>query len=153
MKKLLIGLFLTIFISPLYGQKGGTIDINSNRMEVDSGKSVITFYDDVVARRDDLTLFSAVLKVYYKESSADKKKDVDYIVAEGNVKVVQGMRVATGNEAKFYKDKEIIILTGDPATVKEDDNQISGNKVTIYLKENKSVVEGNRPRVIFKIGE
>ncbi len=153
MRKLFFIIFIFLLTTASYAQKGGTIDINSNRMEVDLGKNIITFYDDVVAKRDDLTLYASLLKVHYKELTPDKKKDVDYIIAEGNVRIVQGVRIATGDEARFYKDKDIIVLTGKPATVKEDNNQISGSKVTIYIKENKSVVEGDRPRVIFKIGE
>ncbi|MCX7990697.1 MAG: hypothetical protein N2999_01480 [Proteobacteria bacterium] len=146
--------FVIFFMSSSvgYSQKGKTIDINSNRMEMENNKNLITFIDDVVVKRDDLTLYCSKLYVYYTEDQ-NKKRDVDYIIAQGNIKIIQGPKTATGDEARFYKDKEIIILTGNPAIVKEGDNVVNGNKITIYLNENKSVIEGNRPRVIFKTGE
>lgn len=153
MKKYIAIFLLFYLFSISYAQKWEAIDINSNRMEMESSKNLITFYDDVVVKRGDLTLHSSVLKVYYKEEGKEKKRDVDYIIAEGNVKIIQGIRTATGDEARFYKDKDIIILTGNPSVVREGESEITGNKVTIYLKENKSVIEGSRPRVIFKMGD
>ncbi len=152
MKKIFILLIFFVMTTTSYSQKAKSIDINANRMEMDNNKNLITFFDDVVVKREDLTLYCSKLQVYYKEDE-NKKRDVDYIIAEGNIKILQGLRTATGNEARFYKNKEIIILTGNPATVKEGDNVINGDKITLYLNENKSVIEGNRPRVIFKIGE
>lgn len=152
MKKILFLIIFFVTTLDAYSQKGKTIDINSNKMEVENAKNLITFIDDVVVKRDDVTLYCAKLYVYYREDE-NKKKDVDYIIAEGNVKIIHGLRTATGNEARFYKDKDIIVLTGNPATVKEGENVINGNKITLYLNENKSVIEGNRPRVIFKLGD
>lgn len=153
MKKIILSvIFFLLLSSAGYSKKEKTIDINSNRMELENNKNLITFIDDVVVTRDGLTIYCDKLYVYYKED-VNKKRDVDYIIAEGNVRIVQDTKTAKGNEARFYRDSDMIILTGNPAEVREKDNIITGNKITLYLNENKSVIEGNRPRVIFKIGE
>lgn len=151
---------LSLFLNGSYlhaqstAKTADSIEINSNFMEMMDEKKLIIFTGDVVAKRGDMTLYSSKLDVYYIENPDTAKKDVDYMVAVGNVKIIQLDRTAVGDIAKYFKKEDMIILEGKPAMIKEkSENQITGNKVTFYIKENKSLVEGNRPRIIFKTGE
>lgn len=154
--KIFVIVFLCFFILSIYKVYAveNVVDINANLMEVIDDKKTIIFTGDVVAKKGDITLYCAKLDVFYNENSETKKKEIDYMIAKGNVKIVQTNRMAMGDIAKYFNKEDIIILEGNPAKVKEKgENEVTGNKITFYLKNNRSVVEGNRPRVIFKLGE
>lgn len=150
---MVILLFLMIF-SNVRAQDKNVVDINANLMELMEDKKMIIFTGDVVAKRADVTLYCSKLEVFYTENEKTKKKDIDYMIAKGDVKVVQKDRVAKGDLGKYLNKEDIIILEGNPVTVTEKgENQIIANKITFFMKENKSTVEGKRPRVIFKTGD
>jgi lipopolysaccharide export system protein LptA len=65
------------------------------------------------------------------------------IVAAGNVKVVQLDRRATSQKAIFYQEENKVVLEGD-AVLREGDNVIRGERVTYYIDEQRSVVEGKK---------
>jgi lipopolysaccharide export system protein LptA len=154
--KILIFLsFILVIASIAYSSdKNSVVDINSNLMELMEDKKMIIFSGDVVAKKGDITLYCSRLEVFYNENPTTKKREIDYMVAKGNVKIVQGEKIAKGDIGKYYQKEDMIILEGNPVTITEKgENQITGNKVTFFMKENRSTIEGNRPRVIFKSGE
>lgn len=165
MDKIMLGenrkniIFLIIFcvciISNIsFAQNQDFIDINANVMEMQDDKKLIIFTGDVVAKKQNLNLYCDKLNVYYTEDTKTKKRDVDYMIAEGKVKIMQFDKVAIGDTAKYFKNEDLIVLEGEPAIIREgNDNEVRGNKVTFYVKENKSIVEGNRPKVIFRLGD
>lgn len=155
MAKTKLVLFLIYIFCLSYPASGQDfIDINANLMEMHDDKKLIIFTGDVVAKKQNVNLYCDKLQVYYLEGEKTKKRDVDYMIAEGKVKIIQLDKVATGDIAKYFKKEDMIILEGKPAVVKEGDtNEIRGDKVVFYIKQNKSVVEGNRPKVIFRIGD
>ncbi len=151
--KLIMFVVISFFVFIPYVFAQHYIDINSNVMEMHEEKKLIIFTGDVVAKRQNMNLYCDKLNVYYVEGE-DKKRDVERLEAEGNVKLIQLDKVATGNSAKYFKSEELIILEGNPAVLKEaGGNEVRGKKITFYVKQNKSVVEGDRPKVIFKIGD
>lgn len=140
------------FLSRAFAQE--FIDINANMMEMHDDKKLIIFTGDVVAKKQNINLYCDKLNVYYTEDEKTKKRDVEHMLAEGKVKIIQLDKVATGDTAKYFKKDDMIILEGKPAVVREGEtNEIRGDKVVFYIKQNKSIVEGNRPKVIFKIGD
>lgn len=152
--KVLIILLILLFFKNVNAQDKNVVDINANLMEFMEDKKMIVFTGDVVAKRADMTLYCSKLEVFYTENEKTKKKDIDYMIAKGDVKVVQKDRVAKGDIGKYLQKEDIIILEGNPVTVTEKgENQIIANKITFFMKENKSTVEGKRPRVIFKMGD
>jgi lipopolysaccharide transport protein LptA len=68
-------------------------------------------------------------------------QEIEKITAKGNVKIVQGDWVATGDTMDFNADERIVILAGGARTWKGQ-NMVSGEKIVLYLDEGKSVVEG-----------
>ena len=70
---------------------------------------------------------------------ADRIKEV---VAEGRVKIRKGDRIAEGRRAVFDHDKQTIVLS-DGAVLHEGQNQVAGDRIIVYLQEERSVVEGS----------
>jgi len=142
----LIGSSLTLAqTKPLY--------IQSDSMEVDQNERVITFKGHVNAKQEDIRLQAELMRVYYinnndtPDSGKEMKKSIEHIEAEGHVVITQENRKAIGEKAIFYKiPEEKIILTGDPELL-EGKNVIKGERVIIYLKENKMVVLGGKQPV------
>jgi lipopolysaccharide export system protein LptA len=133
------------------------VDITSDSLEVDDKHGVFVFRGEVVAKQDSATIYSEQLDVYYtkkvdtdtqadEEDSAQSRK-IEKIVARGSVRIVQEERIATGERAEFVYAEGCVILTGSP-TVIQGDNTIAGEKITVYLDEERSIVEGGaRERV------
>jgi len=146
--------FLTsaVFAEKNKGKKQSeAIRITSEKMEVRDQKGTVVFKGNVVAKKGNLTIYSDVLEVFYvkksgKPSSASGdargKRKLQKIVARGHLRIVQGKRRATAGEAIYYKPQEKIVLLKD-ARIWDGSNTIKGDKVTLFVNENRSVVESS----------
>jgi len=73
------------------------------------------------------------------EPSTSKQR-IKEIIAEGHVEITSGNRHATSNKAVYDETQRTLVLTGN-ARVQELSNWVSGERVTMYLDEKRSVVE------------
>jgi len=115
------------------------IDITSDTVEADQKTNTVIFKGNVIAKQEDITLYANTLTILYDPNTKKLKE----IVAVGNVKVVQLDRRATGQKATFDQDKNKVILDGE-AVVREGANVIRGERITFYVDEERSVVEGGK---------
>ena len=122
------------------------IVINSTTLEADNKKKTVTFTGDVDAQMDNFAVYCHKIVVYYEEApekkgSGEAGTKIDKIVATGDVKIVRAEGgVATGKKAVYYHLDEKLVLTGNPV-VKEKNNFVEGDRITLFLKEDRSVVE------------
>jgi lipopolysaccharide export system protein LptA len=95
-----------------------------------------------------MTIICEKLIVYYLDESANKesgKTDVriDKIVATGKVKISRpDGTLAMSEKAVYYENDEKVVLTGRPV-VKQGNDFVEGSRITLYLKEKRSIVEGS----------
>jgi lipopolysaccharide export system protein LptA len=115
------------------------IDISSDSVEANQKENTVTFKGNVVARQGDTTLYSNTLVVTYDPNTKKMKE----IIAIGNVKVAQLERRATCQKATFQQDENKVVFDGE-AVVREGENVIRGERVTFYVDEERSVVEGGK---------
>jgi lipopolysaccharide export system protein LptA len=66
---------------------------------------------------------------------------VSLIEATGRVRIVKADGQATCRKAVYHGDEDKIVLTGDPVAWQKG-TKVSGEKITMYLAEERSVVEG-----------
>ncbi|HWP57217.1 MAG TPA: lipopolysaccharide transport periplasmic protein LptA [Candidatus Acidoferrales bacterium] len=118
--------------------KDAPIVITSDRMEVDRKKSTITYTGRVVAVQGEMTMQSKSLTASYSEDLKKMKE----IVAEGDVHITQGDRVATGSKSVFNEAAQTITLTGSPAVVKQGNNEVVGPRIIFYIQEDRAIAEG-----------
>ena len=118
------------------------IFITSDRLEVDQKKNTIIYKGHVVALQRDMTMRSEVLTAFYSPDMKGLKE----VIAEGKVHVTQGNRVATGSRAVFNGKDMTITLTGNPM-VRQGGKQVTGERITFYMEQDKAVVEGGTQRV------
>ncbi len=143
-------------------QKTTTV-ITSNTMTASSRENKVVFRENVKMVQDELIVHSDIMIVYFKEKSVrtsspvgqipseNSKNEIRVIEAKGHVRIAKGESRATCTRALYDKEEERIILLGTPV-VWEAGTRISGQKITMFLKENRSMVEGDT-RVIIEEGE
>ena len=137
------------------------IHISSRELEFRYEEKRVLYRGDVVAVQGDVTMKSDLLTVTYEDapatagavaktekpeqpeetSKAASKQKIKEIIAEGRVDITSGDRRATGKKAVFNELQRTVVLTGD-AHVQELGNWVSGERVTVYLDEKRSIVEG-----------
>ena len=113
------------------------IEITAARLFADSARNSVTFEGSVVAKQEDVTMFSDRLFADYSPGTGVIEK----IVADGNVRVIQEDREARAPHAEFYNMEQRIVMMGG-AEVTQGGNTLTGETATIYLRENRSVVSG-----------
>jgi lipopolysaccharide export system protein LptA len=70
---------------------------------------------------------------------------IDRIVAKGNVRMVQEDRVATGDEAIYYQDRDEVVLKGNPQLWRAE-NTLKGERIIFNLATKKVLVESSPQR-------
>lgn len=68
-------------------------------------------------------------------------RSVKQIEATGHVRIEKETGNATASKAVFDNNRRVVTLTGDPVAW-EKGTRVSGEKIIIYLDEDRSVVEG-----------
>ena len=135
-------LFLIIFslmITNVSSKEDG-INIISNELNIDMDQRTSTFTGDVYANDENLKVWSDKMIIIMKTD----KDEIKEILASGNVKII---RLSKGSEiygdiANYFLEDEIIIVTGN-VLVKENNNQVSGSKLTVDLKSSSSIMVGS----------
>jgi lipopolysaccharide export system protein LptA len=142
------------------GHPEGPMAITSRSMTVKNLDHRIIFDRDVVVKKGDMDLqadrVEVILTAPPNEAAGHAlsalpgsggamlaEDNVERIEANGRVKVVQGGKTATADQAVYHNADETIVLTGRPETW-EDGYRIQGSRITILLKEQRSVVEESR---------
>lgn len=119
------------------------LHITADQLEFDYRTSVLTYRGSVTVKQADLTLNSNVLRVTLDPEAADQLREV---VAEGEVQIAKGKRRASGGRAVFDQASRTIVLS-DRATLRDGPNEVAGERVVVYLDEERSVIEGGTDRV------
>lgn len=113
--------------------------ITSRTLTADNKNNTAVFEGSVIAKTDDMTIYSDKMTVFYDNSQSTIKK----IEAFGNVKVQRKERAIFSDEAIFIDNEKKIILRGSPRVV-EGENVITGTQIIFFLEEDRAVVEGSR---------
>ncbi|RIK58792.1 MAG: hypothetical protein DCC63_09480 [Nitrospira sp.] len=69
-------------------------------------------------------------------------RSIRMVEATGRVKIEKEDGHATCQTAVYYEDEKKIVLTGDPVAWQKG-TRVSGKRITMYLDEDRSLVEGN----------
>jgi outer membrane protein assembly factor BamD len=113
------------------------IDITSDKVEAYWKENLIIFKGNAIARQKDIVIYADSLEAVIIEDG----KGIDRVIAGGNVKIQQGLRVANCQKAVFYNLDRKVVLTGDPK-VSEGDNIVSGDEIILDIEKNRVEVKG-----------
>lgn len=112
----------------------GPINIKSDTMSFDYKNSVVVFSGHVHAEQAGNELTTDTLHV-----QMNKQNQIQEMIADGNVRMSQGQRWATGDHAVLDESAHTLVLTGSPV-VHDGNDQIAGSKITVFLQSGKSEV-------------
>jgi lipopolysaccharide export system protein LptA len=153
---LISGLFLSVqaYSKTLANSssKNSPMIITSRTLELDDELKTVTFTGSVNAKNTDFLIKCRKMVLYYhKTQSASKKtpetgNKIDKIVATDNVRIIRAQGgEATAQKAVYYQKDDRIVLTGNPV-IKQGKSFVEGERITLYLKENRSIVESNHKK-------
>ena len=132
------------------------IEIVSDRMDAYHEKRMVIFSGNAVATQGARTVRSDRLIIYYKgdeEQPAGKSASkstspgegtgaVERVEAKGHVRVTEGDRIVTGDEALFEEEDGKMTMMGN-AVMREGPNVIKGDRIVVFLNENRGMVESS----------
>jgi len=114
------------------------IEVTAQQMEALRSQGQATFSGEVVAKQGDMTLYCDKLVIY----SQNGQQQVDHLEAFGRVRVVQLDRTATADQAIYRQQEGTLVLIGH-AELHQGQNQVSGDEITVFLRENRSLVKSH----------
>jgi lipopolysaccharide export system protein LptA len=159
-----------------FGKSKEPITITADQLDYDYKANVVVYHGTVQAAQGRVVLHSDQLRITFdnaKDTTKDGKSDksdktdkpdaakpaagatdptsaetgkVKEIVATGSVRIDQGTRFATGGKAVFDQTSRTVVLTENPV-LHDGPNEVAGDRVVVFVDENRSVVEGGRKRV------
>jgi lipopolysaccharide export system protein LptA len=112
-------------------------------------ETTTTFHDEVVALGNDLVLNCDYLKVIAsrigdKTVTLGKYGKFKYLLATGNVRIVQGDRTATCGRAEVFPGEDRIVLTENPKVqILSEGYTVVGPRMILYRGQRRAVIEGN----------
>jgi lipopolysaccharide export system protein LptA len=133
--------------------KDGPVHIVSDRLEAYQQQQKVIFIGNVVAKQGELTIRGDRMTIFYLEENNPQPNEeglagkVDRIEVDGGVHISQKEIVATGEHVVYFNEENKIILTGKPRVERGKDS-IQGEKITLFLDTEKSVVEGGPSRPV-----
>ena len=126
------------------------LTITSQTMTVNNKQNTATFDHNVVIKKGDLTITSEHVKILSKNGhsltvpgSELNRGSIAQLRAWGNVKMYDGTRRAQAHEAFYDQENETVTLIGEPILF-EENYQVTGTKMTFYLKDNRSIIENSK---------
>ena len=133
--------------------------ITAKKMTVKNQDSQAVFEGAVVLTRGSLLVYSDRMVVMFRAQEgpepvkggipargsetvpAVSNRSVNRIEATGRVRIEKDSGSATCDKAIYYHDGDKIVLTGDPVAW-DKGTRVSGKQITMFLAEDRSVVEG-----------
>lgn len=125
---------------PQEDERNQPVTVDADRMESLQKEGVIIFTGNVVARQSRSIHYADRTEVYLDS----KGERIVRTVSVGNVRIItKDCRVGTAERAEYHDAEQRVVLIGN-ARVWQEDNVVTGDRITIYLAEERSVVEGGK---------
>ena len=120
--------------------KSQPVTVDADKMERYGKESLVVFTGNVVARQNNSVQYADRMEVYMDE----KGDRILRTVSTGTVKIItRDCRTGTARRAEYHDLEQRVVLIGN-ARVWQEDNVVSGDTITIFLSQDRSVVQGGR---------
>lgn len=138
----------------------GPLTITSKNMTVKNLEHTAIFDGGVVMTQGDMTITadhavvtfhsgkglpspSSTAGGFLLQGSAVNGGRISLIHISGHVELRQVDKRASSHEAFYYHAEDRVVLEGDPV-IWEKDYQVTGSRMTLFIRENRSIVEGSK---------
>jgi lipopolysaccharide export system protein LptA len=116
------------------------LTVDADKMERFGKASLVIFSGNVVARRDNSVQYADRVEVYMDE----KGDRIMRTVSTGAVRIItKDCRTGTAQRAEYFDLDQRVVLSGN-ARVWQDENVVSGDTITIYMAQDRTIVEGGK---------
>lgn len=116
------------------------VTVDADRMERFGKESLVIFTGNVVARQNNSVQYADRMEVYLDE----KGDRILRTISTGAVRIVtRDCRTGTAKRAEYFDLDQRVVLIGS-ARVWQDDNVVSGDTITIFLSQDRSLVQGGK---------
>lgn len=126
----------------LFADQDTPVVITADSMELQRKTGTVIYTGNVLAVQDDVRITSDTLRARYDAEGGELRS----VVAEGGVRIRHGGREMTGDKAVFDGRESTITVSGN-TTLRAGNSSVSGDRITIYVREDRGVVENSRGRV------
>jgi len=126
-----------------FSPERGPVTISAQALEFNYRTRELVYRGGVTLKQADLVVEARRLRITLDEKP---REGVSRVIAEGAVRIHQGDRVATGGRAAFDQKRRMVVLSED-AVLRDGPNRVTGDRVVVYLDEQRSVVQGGTGRV------
>ncbi len=118
--------------------KNAPVMVDADQLENIQKEGLVVFTGNVVASQNGSTQWADRMEVYLD----DKGNNIVRTISTGSVRILtRDCRSGTAKRAEYYEAEQRVVLIGN-ARVWRDDNVVTGERITIYLAEDRSLVEG-----------
>lgn len=126
--------------APATEGKGAPVVVDSDTLESMQKEGLSIFKGNVVARQNNSVQYADRMEVY-----TDAKSDrIERVVSTGNVRIItRDCRMGTASRTEYYDAEQRVVLIGNARVWREAD-VVTGERITIYLAEDRSLVEGGK---------
>jgi lipopolysaccharide export system protein LptA len=120
--------------------KNGPVTVDADSLESMQKEGLSVFKGSVVAKQNNSVQYADRMEVYM-DSKTDR---IERVVSTGNVRIItRDCRMGTAQRAEYYDGDQRFVLIGN-ARVWRDADVVTGERITIYLAEDRSLVEGGK---------
>jgi len=114
------------------------VTVDADKMERFGKEALVVFTGNVIARQNNSVQYADRMEVYFDEHG-DR---ILRTVSTGSVRIItRDCRTGTARRAEYYDLEQRVVLLGD-ARVWQEDNVVSGESITIFLSQDRTVVQG-----------
>jgi lipopolysaccharide export system protein LptA len=131
---------LTPPAAPAAEGNSGSVIVDSDSLESMQKEGLSVFKGNVVAKQNNSVQYADRMEVY-----TDSKTDrLERVVSTGNVRIItRDCRMGTASRTEYYDAEQRVVLIGN-ARVWRGPDIVTGERITIYLAEDRSLVEGGK---------
>jgi lipopolysaccharide export system protein LptA len=116
------------------------VTVDADKMERFGKEALVVFTGNVVARQNNSVQYADRMEVYLDE----RGDRILRTVSTGSVRIItRDCRTGTARRAEYHDLEQRVVLIGN-ARVWQEDNVVSGETITIFLSQDRSLVQGGR---------
>ena len=134
-----LGILLLFPGAPRAAEDKPPLTISSDTLEVNRKGRVATYRGNVAAndRSRGISILADQIEFFFDE----RMEDLERALAAGNVRLSYGERRGVAERAEYYPAESRAVLIGHPK-VWQDNDVITGCRITLLFQEDQSRVEG-----------
>ena len=120
--------------------KNAPVIVDADSLDSFQKQGLAIFKGNVVARQNNSVQYADKMEVY----TDSKTNRVERVVSTGNIRIItRDCRMGTAERTEYYDAEQRVVLIGN-ARVWRDSDVVTGERITIFLAEDRSVVEGGK---------